>query len=161
MSETPSVPTVHVRLATVDDLPRVATLFDAYRQFYGASSNIAAAHTFLAARADRRESVLLVAEDGRATLGFAQLFPLFSSVGLGPIFLLNDLFVAADARRRGVGGRLLEAAAAHAREAGALRIEIATQHTNVHALSLYQARGYAVDTAFAHLSLPLVAARPA
>ena len=46
-------------------------------------------------------------------------------------------------------------------EAGALRIEIATQHTNIDALSLYQARGYAVDTAFAHLSLPLVAARPA
>jgi ribosomal protein S18 acetylase RimI-like enzyme len=149
-----------VRPAEARDLPRAATLFDAYRQFYGASPDVPAAQAFLAARMDRGESVLLVAEEGPSMLGFTQLFPLFSSVGLGPIFLLNDLFVTADARRRGVGSRLLDAAATHAQRAGALRIELSTHRTNAAASRLYAAHGYVVDTAFTHLSLALTPLPP-
>jgi GNAT superfamily N-acetyltransferase len=39
----------------------------------------------------------------------AQLYPSFSSGAMARIFILNDLFVAPEARRRGAGSALLEA----------------------------------------------------
>ena len=153
---------VHVRRASASDLDDAAPLFDAYRTFYGATSDLAAARAFLAERITRDESVILLAsvtptpaartED---TVGFAQLYPSFSSVSLAPIVILNDLFVAPSARRLGVAGRLIDAAIVHARRTGAVRLELSTQHTNERALRLYRAKGFVADTEFLHLSLPI------
>ena len=41
---------ITIRQAVLADLDAVATLFDAYRQFYGQASDEAAAKTFLQAR---------------------------------------------------------------------------------------------------------------
>ena len=151
---------VVVRPALAADVDRVAPLFDAYRQFYGAQSDFAAARTFLTDRMSRGESVVLVAclapshlgVDGEV-IGLAQLYPSFSSLALGPTIVLNDLFVATEWRGRGVARRLLERVEAHARAVGAVRIELATQHTNHRALRLYEQRGYVRDSEFVHLSL--------
>ena len=53
---------------------------------------------------------------------------------------------------RKYGVKLVDAAVAHARRVGALRVELATQHGNDSALRVYHAKGFVVDTAFAHLS---------
>ena len=148
-----------VRPAGVADVDRVAPLFDAYRQFYDAAPDLAAARTFLADRLTRGESVILLAclepsrrADAEEVIGFAQLYPSFSSLALGSTIVLNDLFVAMAWRRHGVARRLLESVEAHARTVGAAQIELATQHTNLRALRLYEQRGYARDTEFVHLS---------
>jgi GNAT superfamily N-acetyltransferase len=54
-----------------------------------------------------------------------------------------------------VAGRLVDAAAAFAREAGAARLELATQHGNRPALQLYLKKGFVADTEFTHLSLAI------
>ena len=109
-----------IRTAVAADLDAVAPLFDAYRQFYGQPADPARARAFIGERLRRGDAVILLAlRDGTAA-GFAQLYPLFSSVRTGRIWQLNDLYVAPSARRHGVGRALLAAARDHAAASGAL-----------------------------------------
>jgi len=138
-----------VRRATICDLEQLVPLFDGYRQFYGHSSDSLGARQFLADRISRDESVVLIAQgsDG-AAIGFAQLFPSFSSVLVAPSYLLSDLFVSPAARRRGVGTLLLKAAAETGRASGAVRLELPTAITNVSAQRLYETLGWKRDDEF-------------
>jgi ribosomal protein S18 acetylase RimI-like enzyme len=106
-----------------------------------------------------RESVVFLAvnEDvsPAAALGFVQLYPSFSSVGMKRIWILNDLFVADEARRSGIAGLLMNAALELARATGAARIELATAKDNVAAKSLYLALRYRIVEEFDHLELTL------
>lgn len=56
--------------------------------------------------------------------------------------LLEDLFVREDARGRGLGRALTEAALARARERGARRIELDANERNAAALALYHSLGF-------------------
>jgi GNAT superfamily N-acetyltransferase len=67
-----------------------------------------------------------------------------------PIWILNDLFVAEEARRRGVGARLLRVARDYALRTGAVRLALATAVTNTTAQSLYEREGWRRDKAFLH-----------
>lgn len=132
-----------VRSAGIDDLPALAALFDSYRVFYGQSSDLARAASFLRQRLDRGDSHLLLAVDGQGgALGFVQLYPSFTSVGTAPIEILNDLFVDACARGHGVGRALLRQAAADARARGAVRLELSTAVDNATAQVLYASEGW-------------------
>src|SRR4249919_331542 len=92
-----------IRRATLDDLDLVAPLFDGYRRYYGQASDLPRAKAFLRERLERNESTILLAmRDGQAA-GFTQLYPMFSSVRTAGLWILNDLFVAENARRSGVG----------------------------------------------------------
>ena len=142
---------IHVRQATMADVDTVAMLFDAYRVFYEQPSDPVAAASFIQERLALRESVILIAEqpDGEG-VGFTQLYPSFSSVRMRRLYILNDLFVAGKGRRQGVGRRLLEAAADHARQTGAVGLELATAIDNRAAKSVYEAMGWTLDTEFDH-----------
>lgn len=131
-----------VRRAGPDDLEALVPLFDAYRGFYRRPSDAAGARAFLRARLERGDSVVFLAEDGERALGFVQLYPTFSSVRMGRWWVLNDLFVAPEARRRGVGRALMERAARHAAETGAEGMELATEKTNERAAALYRSLGW-------------------
>ncbi len=86
--------------------------------------------------------MVLIAEDGAGrAVGFAQLYPTFSSILVAPMYVLSDLFVIPDARRRDVGTQLLKSAAETARANGAVRVELATAITNAPAQRLYEALG--------------------
>ena len=54
----------HIHTATLADLPAVAQLFDAYRQFYQYPSDLALASAYIAQRMQKGESVVLLACDG-------------------------------------------------------------------------------------------------
>ncbi len=140
---------------SAEQVELVAPLFDAYRRFYGQPPNLEGARRFLGERLERSESVILaVVENGRA-LGFTQLYPSFSSVSMKPVWILNDLFVAEDARRRGVGAGLLRAARDHALRTGAVRLALSTAFTNTTAQALYERDGWRRDTAFLHYEYEL------
>jgi GNAT superfamily N-acetyltransferase len=143
-----------VKRAALEDLEAVAPLFDAYRQFYGQRSDLAAARAFLAERLGREESVVFVAlaAEGDA-LGFTQLYPSFSSVSLKRLWVLNDLFVGPGARREGVGRRLLDRARDWAIETGAKGLILATAVTNGAAQSLYESCGWRRDDEYQHYYL--------
>ena len=137
---------IAIRLATTHDLDTLAALFDAYRRFYAQPGDIRRARDFLCERMTRGESVVLLAEQDGEGRGFVQLYPMFSSVRTGPIYILNDLFVAEEARRQGVARNLLDAAAQHARDRGALRIVLETTRDNAPARSLYREAGWDEDS---------------
>jgi len=134
--------------AALSDLDELVGLFDAYRQFYGRASDVDAVRAFLLARFNHGESVLFLAREDHVAIGFAQLYPSFSSVSLARTFILNDLFVAPQARRKGVGSKLLAAAVEFAKTVGAVRLSLSTATSNGTAQALYQAAGWTRDVQF-------------
>jgi GNAT superfamily N-acetyltransferase len=137
-----------VRQATFADLDVLASLFDQYRCFQAQASDVAAAQAFLQARFERNESLVFLAEREGAAAGFAQLYPIFSSVAMARVFILNDLFVAAEHRRSGVASALLAAVEAHARAHGAVRVSLNVARDNLDGQALYAARGWLRDEQF-------------
>lgn len=151
--------TLQTRLATLDDLDVVASLFDAYRQFYEQPSDPALARRFIHDRLAHRESVILLAQDdAQQVVGFCQLYPSFCSVEAGPIYALYDLFVQPHARRSGAGRRLLLAAEQLAREQGKIRLDLTTARTNAPAQAAYESLGWVRDEVFyaysKHVAVP-------
>lgn len=140
--------TITIRQAVLTDLDALVPLFDGYRQFYGRASELAAAREFLRARFDHGESVLFIAHEGSTPVGFTQLYPSFSSVSLGRIFVLNDLFVHEQGRRKGAGSKLISAAVEFARSLGAIRLTLSTATTNATAQALYESVGWKRDEQF-------------
>ncbi|HEX9496026.1 MAG TPA: GNAT family N-acetyltransferase [Candidatus Limnocylindria bacterium] len=136
--------------AELDDLDALVPLFDGYRRFYEQPSDVAGARAFLSERIKRNESVIFLAVADGTIVGFTQLYPLFSSVSMERLWLLNDLFVAADARRTGAGRALLERAERHAREMGAQGLTLTTGNANLTAQRLYESCGWTRDTEFTH-----------
>jgi GNAT superfamily N-acetyltransferase len=146
--------------AAAKDVPLLAPLFDAYRVFYGRSSDLKLAENFLSDRLNADESVIFYCRQlsSDSPVGFTQLYPSFSSVSVGRIWILNDLFVSPEVRRLGVGRVLIQAAHDHARDTGALRVVLSTAHTNKTAQMLYESVGYIQDTEFRSYSFAI---RPA
>ena len=143
---------VRIREAVSGDLPALGKLFDQYRQFYQLPTDVAKATAYLEARLGARESVVLVAadaaDDAEQLLGFTQLYPTWCSLLAGPVYVLYDLYVALQARRRGVGRALLKAAAERGRRDGKLRMTLSTAKTNADAQSAYASLGWERDTEF-------------
>lgn len=127
------------------DLDALALLFDAYRQFYGQPSDVAAARDWLRSRLRVGESMVLVARRGADVVGFVQLYPMFSSVRLARTWILNDLYVLPTNRRGGVARALMDAAADFARADGAAGISLETTRDNAPARALYRAAGWHED----------------
>ena len=142
--------------ASLDHLSIVAPLFDAYRVFYQQRSDVEAARDFLGALIRSNESVLFFAQNDQGDgIGFTQLYPMFSSVRMCRIWILNDLFVAPNARRQGVAEALMQAAAAFAHADGAADLALETAIDNHQAQALYKKLGYAQIDGFLHYTLDL------
>lgn len=140
---------ISVRQATIHDLDLVAPLFDAYRVFYEQPTNLVESTQFLRECFQHHESVVLLAVDDEGEgAGFVQLYPYFTSVRVARLYLLNDLFVAAKARRQGVAAALLHEAEAYAKAVGAVGMTLTTAHTNLPAQRLYESLGWQRDEEF-------------
>ena len=146
-----------VREAGAADADLVAPLFDAYRQFYEQPADLALARSFIAARLEAGESVVFLAERDGRPVGFVQLYPLFSSTAARPrrLWLLNDLYVAPEARGSGVARALMLRARRLAEETDAVGLELATAQTNVAAQRLYESLGWRRDEKFPRYELAL------
>lgn len=148
--------TINVRQAEAADIEDLAGLFDAYRVFYGQTSNPQLARRFLQDRLTRADSTVFVARDdlGQA-VGFTQLYPTFSSIACRRAFTLNDLYTLEAARGKGVGRALLTAARDHAAACGAAHLTLETALDNSKAQSLYTSFGFVRDTRFCTYSMNL------
>lgn len=146
---------ITIRQAVLSDIEALAILFDEYRQFYGSTSDVGAARNFLMDRFNHGESVLFIAYEDETPVGFAQLYPVFSSVALVRTFVLNDILVRAPWRRCGVATRLMKAAEVFAKSLGAARLSLSTSTRNVEAQAVYQSAGWKRDEQFYvyHLAL--------
>ncbi len=139
---------ISVRQAIFADLEELAQLFDEYRAFQGKTSDLPAARSFLQARFDHGESIVFIARDGSAPVGFAQLYPSYSSISLTRVFILNDLFVHEGGRRKGVASELLAELERYAWSHGAARVTLNVARDNVQAQALYEAQGWSQDVQF-------------
>ena len=137
-----------VRQAVFSDLAELAELFNQYRVFQGKDSDLSAGRAFLQDRFNHGDSVVFIAQEGSAPLGFAQLYPSYSSTSLARVFILNDLFVHERGRRRGVASKLLAAVEGYAWSHGAVRVTLSVARDNESGQALYEAQGWSKDAQF-------------
>ena len=134
---------VTIRRATAEDAGDIAKLFDDYRVFFGEQSNMPLAQQFLADRLHHTESAIFFAQTPEEQcVGFAQLYPSFSSVSAGRVWILNDLFVTESARGMGIGTKLLGEIKAFGTDSNAKSILVETMASNSGAQKLYETTGY-------------------
>lgn len=131
--------------AELQNVPDLIPLFDGYRIFYRQTSDYSKAKTFLTNRISNNESVIFMAYDDENAIGFTQLYPLFSSVSMGPMYLLNDLYVEDNYRNQGIGNLLIDKAKQLCKEQHYKGLAIQTEHNNP-AQHLYQRLGFVKDT---------------
>ncbi|MBY0223908.1 GNAT family N-acetyltransferase [Sporosarcina aquimarina] len=141
--------------ATIEDLEGVSKLFNLYRMFYQQPSDLEGAKTYIKKRLESRDSVILVVKDKQGYVGFTQLYPTFSSISMKRVWILNDLYVDAEARNQGVGEMLIDKAKEFAGETGAKSISLSTAPDNYSAQRLYERNGYVRDSHFYQYELGL------
>jgi len=132
--------------ASLEHLDQLVPLFDAYRVWYRLDSDKETAKSFLGNRIKNRESEVFLAmtDDGKA-VGFTQLYPLFSSTRMKPMWLLNDLFVAPEYRSKGISKQLIDRAKELARATKAAGLSLETEKSNHIGNQLYPQTGFELD----------------
>ena len=129
--------------ATIDNLEELSLLFDLYRQFYRQPSNIPEAKRFLNERIVNKESVIYISkEDDGNFSGFVQLYPIFTSVGLKRLWLLNDLYVKKEYRKKGIARNLIDRCKNLTLETKASGLLLETSKNNLEGNVLYHTEGF-------------------
>jgi GNAT superfamily N-acetyltransferase len=142
---------VTVTMAAPADAEAVAPLFREYLAFYRRQHDFSALTEFLRERVARGECLLFLAmtpDSGATPVGFALVYPVFSSLGLRRHWILNDLFVLESVRRLGVGRCLLRAVHRQAVISGAGSVQLETAQDNRKARGLYESEGYRREQEF-------------
>jgi ribosomal protein S18 acetylase RimI-like enzyme len=142
-------PNLSARIATMSDINGLAILFNEYRIFYGQPDDIVLARQFLTGRFHLHQSVVFIAQtEGAHLVGFAQLYPTFSSVSAKPAWILNDLYVDKHARGSGIASALLQAVLQHGKDTGAAWVTLQTAVDNKAAQALYKKFGFIQEQKF-------------
>ena len=135
---------IEIQVVGPADLPDLLPLMRGYCDFYESNPSDEAllAMSRELIRDPAREGVQLLArdEDGTA-LGFATIFWMWSTTRAARVGLMNDLFTASEARRRGVGEALISACLDEVRSRGASLLQWQTATDNHTAQSVYERVG--------------------
>ena len=139
---------IKIRQIQIGDLEVLTKLFDNYRKFYNQPSNLIASGQFLKERFLKKESKIFIAEISNSDLaGFVQLYPIFSSTRLQPMWLLNDLFIAKNFRGKGISKLLITASKKLCRETAACGLSLETEKNNTIGNNLYIKTDFLLDKA--------------
>jgi GNAT superfamily N-acetyltransferase len=133
-----------IRTVTESDLPELLPLMRGYCDFYEmAPTDDALLAMSRALIADPgREGVQLLARDGNGrAIGFATVFWSWSTLGAERLGVMNDLFVAEDARGSGAADALIEACRERCRTHGAGKLAWQTALDNIRAQAVYERVG--------------------
>jgi GNAT superfamily N-acetyltransferase len=146
-----------IATVTEDDLPDLLPLMRGYCDFYEVDPSdealLALARTLIAD--PEQQGLQLIArddEDGRA-VGFATIFWTWSTLSADRLGVMNDLFVARDARGGGVADALIAACADQCRERGVPELAWQTAKTNARAQTVYERVGATRDERWLDYSL--------
>jgi ribosomal protein S18 acetylase RimI-like enzyme len=137
---------IEVRKASVEDAGTVVPLFDSYRSFYKQAPDVEGALNFIKERLQRNESVIFIAIIKDNAVGFVQLYPVFTSVGMKRAWLLNDLYIHVSARGKGVATALLDAAKEYGKTTNSKWLMLQTATDNFTAQALYKKNGWQKET---------------
>ena len=133
---------ITIRKATINDVKTIAILFNKYRIFYKQIPDLVGAENFICERISNNESVIFLAEEDNIAVGFTQLYPIYSSVGMKQTWLLNDLYVEETARGKGFADALLQAAQAFGAETNSRWLMLQTAVDNYSAQKVYERNGW-------------------
>jgi ribosomal protein S18 acetylase RimI-like enzyme len=137
-----------IRKASLKDLDQLTPLFDKYLIFYKKQSNLEKHKSFLKERIENNEAIIFMAFDDEnkdKAIGFALIYPTFSSVLLSKILILNDLYVDSTIRKNGIGEKLILETVALAKELDSDLIRLRTAKNNIIAQGLYHKMGFVRD----------------
>ena len=132
-------------MATLTDLDSLAEMFDLYRQFYRQQPDLSGARTFISERIRLKDSVIYVAKDKNDYTGFVQCYPLFTSVGMKKLWLLNDLYVKHEFRSKGISKQLISKCKQLAKDTGAKGLMLETEKSNTIGNKLYPQEGFVLN----------------
>lgn len=134
---------VAIRPVRDEDLPALIDLVLGYIDFYERPRPERRELEGLARRLleSPTEGRQLVATEGPDAIGFATLYFTYSTLRASRVAILNDLYVRAAHRRRGVATRLFEACRSVAREEGCPSMQWETHPDNTQARALYEKLG--------------------
>ena len=141
---------MEIHYATIEDLDRVVPLFEGYLKFYEKNYEYEAIQTFMSKRLKNDDSIILLALHNDEAIGFAQMYPSFSSLALKRSYILNDLFVKPEHRKLGAAEARMVEAFAFCEQMGAASITLETHESNVSAQKLYEKIGMEREVDFYH-----------
>jgi GNAT superfamily N-acetyltransferase len=131
-----------IRAVSREDFPAWQVLWDGYNAFYGREGRTKLTDEVVRMTwsrfFDSYEPVhAVVAERAGALLGLAHFLFHRSTIHIGPLCYMQDLFTAESARGHGVGRALIGAVYERAAAAGSSRVYWMTHETNSVAMTLY------------------------
>ena len=131
-----------IRPVEQKDFAKWKPLWDGYNAFYGRKAKTALPDAITSMTWSRffdayEPMQALVAEQGDELLGLTHFLFHRSTISLGPVCYLQDLFTVEAARGRGVGRALIEEVYRCAVDAGSSRVYWNTHRTNATAIKLY------------------------
>ncbi len=124
----------------VADLDELIPLMRGYCDFYEVAPSDGALRALARALIEHPDTSgvqLIAREDGEA-LGFATIFWSYSTLSARAIGVMNDLYVAPQARGRGLGAELIRACEAECAARGIEILEWETAPSNARAQSVYE-----------------------
>jgi len=148
----------NVTVATEHDLPELLGLVRAYLDFYEVDPSdeamLALSRSLIAD--PQLEGVQFVARDADgAAIGFASLFWTWATTRGGRLGVMNDLYVAPQARGSGAAEALIEACRARCEQRGAVALEWQTAVDNHRAQALYDRVGGERSDRWLDYTLPI------
>lgn len=141
---------MQIREVSVSDLPEIAKLFDEYRQFYKLNSDLSGATKFIEERILNQDSKIYLFLEGETYCGFTQLYPVFTSLSMKRAWILNDLYVRPEHRKKGGARALIEQAATLARNTDGKYLQLETALDSHAAQKLYESIGFVKDDKIFH-----------
>jgi GNAT superfamily N-acetyltransferase len=144
-----------IATVTEADLPELLPLMRGYCDFYEVDPSddalLALARMLIA---DPDQGLQLIARDGDGSaVGFATIFWTWSTLSAAPLGVMNDLFVAPDARGGGWADALIAACVQRCRDRGVTELAWQTAHTNLRAQAVYERVGATRDERWLDYSL--------
>jgi GNAT superfamily N-acetyltransferase len=129
---------------TEADLLELLPLMRSYCEFYEVAppdEQLLAMSRELIADPEREGLQLIARDDSGAAIGFATIFWSWSTLSASRIGVMNDLYVAAEARGGGVADALIAACLALVRQRGASSLGWQTARDNERAQAVYERVG--------------------
>lgn len=139
---------IKIKNGTTENLDELIELFDQYRQFYKQNSDKKQAKSFLFERLNNQDSMIYIAYLNDKPVGFTQLFPSFSSVSMEKMWILNDLYIAPSARKKGIADELMKTAINFSKETNSKGLRLETSSDNYPAQQLYEKIGFKRETEY-------------
>lgn len=138
--------TLKIIAADDSNILEIAKLFNDYRVFYKKQSDLNGAEKFIHERFIKKESFIFAASWNNEVVGFTQVYPTFSSVGMKKIYVLNDLFIDEKFRSLGIGRSLIQHVKQFAQQNNINTIVLETASDNYTAKSLYESLDFCKET---------------